>query len=131
MIPSLPSLDRAITDARVAPLDLKVLLALALELDIEQWRPVKELSLRHSLGLGRPRPSHAPRAPGARGGSRVPPPPSPVACAGPASARARRRAARALRALLPRGAHRDRHGRRPHRPAGLRREAVRAREWSG
>src|SRR3972149_296890 len=59
MIPSLPSLDRAITDPHVSPLDLKVLLALALELDTEQWRPVKELRLRHSLGLGRTRLYHA------------------------------------------------------------------------
>jgi hypothetical protein len=55
VIPSLPSLAQAVTDPRVAPLDLKVLLALALELDTQEFRPVKELALRRSLGMGRTR----------------------------------------------------------------------------
>lgn len=52
---SIPSLDQALDDAGLAALDLRVLLKVARELDLQEWRPLKEVVLRRSLRLGRTR----------------------------------------------------------------------------
>lgn len=55
MIPNVPALSDALDDHRLRPIDLKVLLILARELDVLDWRPVKEAALRHAMHIGRTR----------------------------------------------------------------------------
>jgi predicted transcriptional regulator len=55
LIPSLPSLSTAVQDGQLSAVDLKVLLALAMELHPTEWRPVKEAALRRAVHLGRTR----------------------------------------------------------------------------
>lgn len=53
MIPNLPALGEAVLDRDLPAGTLRVLLVLALELNPTTFTPVKELSIRRRLGVGR------------------------------------------------------------------------------